>query len=232
MFKIFFLINFTVLNILGSDNYPSLQWVKSFEYNLSCVQVYKTAQRQFDSLDLKNIESVMLEHKEGEKLPLAIVTDIDETILLNYKFEEEIIKGKVPFSNPLFKKYVNLGQQIPIKAAIKYFQYLSSKGIKIIYISNRTASMENATYEYLKKYGYPIDSKDDLLLKGEKEEWSRDKSSRRSYISKKYTVIQIFGDNLKDFTQTENEIIKHKNRFGISWFLLPNPIYGSWLKTN
>jgi len=209
---------------------PSIKWVESTEYKLLCNQIYHSAQQEFEKLNLNRVKSVMVEQNKKQNLPLAIVTDIDETILLNYDLEKKILEDKVPFSFNLFKKYINLGKEIPISGSIKYFQYLSKQGIKIIYISNRHVDTEDQTFKYLKKHGYPIDNKDDLLLKAEKKDWLRNKHSRRVYISKRYTVIQMFGDNLKDFVPIVDDALNYKDKFGKSWFLLPNPIYGNWLK--
>jgi len=46
----------------------------------------------------------------------------------------------------------------------------------------------------------------------------------------KYNVIQIFGDSLLDFAKSEDLVMKNKSLFGVSWFLIPNPFYGNWLK--
>jgi len=228
---IFFILLFIYIINAHSEklDYPSLQWVKSNEYKMLCSQIYQSAQHEFDRLDLTKVTSVMIEQSKNKNLPLAIVTDIDETILLNYDFQKEILEKNVPFSYNVFNKFIDLGEEIPIKPSIRYFQYLSKHSIKIIYISNRLAKTEVKTYKYLKKNGYPISSIDDLLLQNEKENWGSNKSSRRTYISKRYTVIQMFGDNLKDFLETSEEAMKYQNKFGKSWFLLPNPIYGNWL---
>lgn len=234
MLKIFF--SFLILSFYTTyaddekNNYPSLRWVTSIEYSLLCSQVYQSAQQEFEKLNLFSVTSVTVEQKNQQKLPLAIITDIDETILLNYGLQQDILKNKIPFSYKLFKKHIDLGEEIPINGSINYFQYLAKKGVKIIYISNRSIEVEEQTYRYLKRHGYPIVSKDDLLLKNEHENWTKDKSSRRAYISKRYTVIQIFGDNIKDFVQKPKDALNYKNKFGESWFLLPNPIYGNWLK--
>lgn len=208
----------------------SNQWMKSLEYNLLCQQVFQNAKNNIDRLDLKNAHSVMLETQTKLNLPLAIVTDIDETILLNYEFQIETRKRGGKFSYDLFEEYVTKKTAITTQGSIKYFQYLASKGIKVIYISNRHISSQDKTFEYLKELGYPIEDKDDLLLKGEKLEWNSNKSSRRLYIGSRYRVIQMFGDNLKDFTEAKEQVLQNKENFGSSWFIIPNPAYGTWLK--
>ena len=46
----------------------------------------------------------------------------------------------------------------------------------------------------------------------------------------------MFGDNLNDFIDAEDKSVEERARlleqysqyFGRSWFMLPNPVYGSW----
>lgn len=208
------------------------QWMKSLEYNLLCQQIFQNAKNNIERLDLNNTHSVVLESDTQLDLPLAVITDIDETILLNYEFQVETRKRGGKFSYELFETYVTNKTVIPVNGSIKYYQYLASKGIKIIYISNRDISSKEKTFEHLKELGYPIESKNDLLLKNEKAEWGSNKSSRRLYIGSKYKVIQMFGDSLKDFTETKEQVLKNQDKFGLFWFILPNPAYGTWLKRN
>ncbi len=208
----------------------SNQWMKSLEYNLLCQQIFQNAKNRIDKLELSNTHSVMLEAQTKLNLPLAIITDIDETILLNYEFQIETRKRGGKFSYDLFEEYITKKTAIATQGSIKYYQYLASKGIKVIYISNRHISSKDKTFEHLKELGYPIKDKNDLLLKGEMPEWKSDKSSRRLYIGSKYRVIQMFGDSLRDFSDGEEDILQNKDKFGLSWFIIPNPTYGTWLK--
>ena len=210
----------------------SIQWMGSLEYNLLCQQIFQNAKNRIDKLELDGTHSVLLEADTKSNLPLAVITDIDETILLNYEFQKESHKRGGKFSYELFEKYITNKTAIPTHGSIKYYQYLASKGIKIIYISNRHISSKDKTFEHLKELGYPIKDKSDLLLKGERLEWESNKSSRRSYIGNKYRVVQMFGDSLRDFSESKEEIIQNKNKFGLSWFIIPNPTYGTWLNQN
>ena len=215
---------------LTPNTFPSVRWIESVEYNLLCTQIYKSAKQSFIKLDLNNTNSVMIEQEKSNKiLPLAVIVDIDETILLNLAFRKETTSKVGKFSYAIWKKHLRLKTALPISGSLGYLQYLSHHNIKIIYITNRDVKEENETFELLKKLGYPIKDQDDLLLKYEKPLWTKSKTSRRAYVGRKYKIIQIFGDNLRDFTETNEQAIVHKNRFGKSWFLLPNPIYGNWI---
>jgi len=228
-----FLFSFTILfyyhNLVANEKDRALKYLDSFEYRMLTIEIYKSAEVNFKNINLKNSNSCLIEQNSTNNLPLAVITDIDETILLNYEFEYMLHREKKKFSYKLFNKYVTNKSCTPIKGAISYFNFLYRHGVKIIYISNREYKTEDKTFEHLKELGFPIDTKDDLLLLHEKKDWVKDKSIRRKYIAKHYKVIQMFGDNLNDFANDKKLIKKYQDRFGKCWFLLPNPFYGTWL---
>jgi acid phosphatase len=68
---------------------------------------------------------------------------------------------------------------------------------------------------------------------------SADKSSRRSCVRHDYEIVMMFGDQLSDFvTNPETSTLEsrkaslaqYEDRWGRSWFLIPNPTYGTWLR--
>lgn len=103
-----------------------------------------------------------------------------------------------------------------------------------------------------------VTNEDSVLLQGEltsdgqvKKGWgASDKTARRLYLASRYRILLLLGDGLVDFigyragdshayedmyrgfkqdrTAREAELNKHQDRWGESWILLPNPIYGSW----
>ena len=59
-------------------------------------------------------------------------------------------------------------------------------------------------------------------------------------LTEQYRILMLFGDDLNDFVNNAinlsydekyKEFIKYYNFFGEKWFILPNPVYGSWTKT-
>ena len=237
MYKKYFILLFILVNVLFSNlnadeslkQASSVQWLESKEYDLLCYQIYQSAQKNLIALHSDKNFSSMLEQGSVSELKSAIVVDIDETILLNLAMRKELLEEKKDFTLQIWKKHIELKSAVPINGSLEYLLFASKYNIKVIYISNRYKDSEDKTFILLQELGYPISSKDDILLQDEREDWSRNKSSRRKFIANRYRVIQMFGDNLRDFTETNEQAIKNKNKFGHSWFLLPNPIYGNWL---
>ncbi len=83
-----------------------------------------------------------------------------------------------------------------------------------------------------------ISNDDSVLLRGEtgrdgqlKKGWaSSDKTDRRESLSTDYRVVLILGDNLNDFVSEDIPEAPNRARWGRSWIMLPNPIYGPWEK--
>jgi acid phosphatase len=83
-----------------------------------------------------------------------------------------------------------------------------------------------------------ISNDDSVLLRGEtgrdgqlKKGWaSSDKTDRRESLSTDYRVVLILGDNLNDFVSEDIPEAPNPARWGRSWIMLPNPIYGPWEK--
>jgi acid phosphatase len=110
------------------------------------------------------------------------------------------------------------------------------KGVAIFYVTNRVADLEQPLRATLTRLGFPL-SEDNLLMRGQRPEWQpSDKSPRRAFIASKYRVIMLFGDDLNDFAYASGKsraerdaiVAAHANDWGRKWFVLPNPVYGSW----
>ena len=76
------------------------------------------------------------------------------------------------------------------------------------------------------------------MLKGERPEWESEKLSRRRAIARDHRIVLNIGDDLADFLPDvrratplarEQARCAADSRWGRQWFVLPNPMYGSWL---
>lgn len=218
----------------------SALWVQnSAEYEAITIQIYKTAASNL-SLPLEDsfwTASVEQENRSFHKLPPAVILDVDETVLDNSPFEARLIKQNETFNPENWSAWVEEANADPVKGALAFTTYAASRNVTVFYITNRDHSGENATRENLEKLGFPLAAgKDVLLTKNERENWGSDKSSRRAFVAENYRILMLFGDNLNDFipaadiSQQERSrlVEKHKEKWGRKWFMLPNPMYGSW----
>jgi 5'-nucleotidase (lipoprotein e(P4) family) len=110
-------------------------------------------------------------------------------------------------------------------------------GVTLFYVTNRDADEEPATLRNLEALGFPVNSNPDtLLLRGKRPEWGSDKSSRRAFVAGTHRILLLIGDDINDFvaardkTTAELDAIIDQTAawWGTRWFVIPNPMYGTW----
>lgn len=216
-------------------------WVQNAaEYKALTTQAYLTAIRTLQLPLEDSYWTAFVEQDEDDQinsLPPAVILDIDETVLDNSPFQARMIKQGKSFNIEDWNNWCNEANADAIPGALEFTQYASEQGVTIFYISNRDYEVENATRNNLIELGFPVsDTLDNILTNGEQAGWNSSKIERRALVESNYRVIMIFGDDLNDFipakniTQDERDALieEFSNYFGRKWFMLPNPVYGSW----
>lgn len=212
---------------LGEQNITSVAWYQnSAEAKALYAQGYNSAKEALS----KKIK----QHKGGKKL--AIVLDIDETVLDNSPYQAaSALKGQ---SYPTgWHEWVKSAQAKPVYGAKDFLTYADKHNVEIFYVSDRSHEKDlNATIKNLKKEKLPQADKKHVLLKKESD---KSKSERRDKVRTDYNLVMLFGDNLLDFdepkaaTQKSREelVRQHEDDFGSKYIIFPNPMYGSWEAT-
>lgn len=214
-------------------------WVQNAaEYKALTTTVYQSAIPQMDSLLSKEQHTALIDHEQlNSSLPPAIILDVDETVLDNSPFQARLIKNNKSYTPERWNSWVREEKADAIAGALEFTQKAAAKGITIFYLTNRESQVEQATYNNLQALGFPLKEGADILLtKNERPGWTSAKVNRRKYVAENYRVIMLFGDNLNDFLPADDIthekrmalVDTYRNRFGSAWFVLPNPVYGSW----
>jgi len=215
-------------------------WMEtSVEYKAAVTQIYKLAQMQLDAA-LADTSWTAVPDKQPANyadLPVAIVTDLDETMLDNGNYEASLVTRGTSYSSKEWTDYVNSETSAAVPGALDFAKYAAAKGVKVFYVSNRKAVEKPATLANMEKLGFPMGGNvDTVLLRGDKEEWGSAKESRIAYVAKDYRVVMLMGDNLGDFTDKADGSMAERDtayeeaaaHWGHDWIMLPNPEYGSW----
>ncbi len=163
----------------------------------NAVQVYYES-GGFDRECEKIIDSA-IDQIDGMKLSgkSAVVFDIDETALSNYKYTKEIGFGYI---YKLWNEWQQKGIAPAIKDTKRFYDYLISKNIYIIFISGRNTDVGEATKKNLIEQGYA--KFDTLIIRSDRErkilaaEWKAAK--REELVSKGYNIIACIGDQESD----------------------------------
>lgn len=205
-----------------------LLWMRtSAEYRALAYQGYNVAM---------NAVKMAVTDPSHQRKPLAIVLDADETVVDNTKLMgESIANGNGRFDAPWWRQAVHQGKAQAMPGAVEFLNEVHKQGVEIFYVSNRYAPVNlDVTIQNFKELGFPSVDKDHVLL----FEKDSDKQPRFDMIAKKYYVVVYMGDNAGDFpigtkgkTLAERNAIidAHKEDFGTTFVVFPNPAYGSWV---
>jgi 5'-nucleotidase (lipoprotein e(P4) family) len=172
-----------------------------------------------------------------QSLPPAVIVDVDETILDNSAYQAWMTLKDTTFDAKTWNAYVNTVSSLAIPGAVEFTKYADGKGVKVFYLSNRTAEEEAATRKNLEKLGFPLGAPVDTMLMARKRpDWGSAKGTRRAHVAKSYRILLNLGDNFGDFVDeyrgSEAERLKvleeHRDRWGREWIMIANPTYGSF----
>lgn len=177
--------------------------------------------------------------------PLAVVFDVDETLLLNLGAEYQKARSGSAFDPEIWDQWERSGsrESAPVPGAVTALRALRAAGITPVFNTNRAAANAAQTEAAINAAGLgPAVHGQTLFLRGDDATGSG-KDARRARIAESWCVIALAGDNLGDFADVFNENgvgVQDRRRlagrgqfatlWGNGWFLLPNPVYGASIR--
>ncbi len=195
---------------------------RASEYRALCYQAYNTARWQLD---------VLLQGSYNK--PLAVVTDIDETILDNSPYQVHIAEKNQEYTDASWIEWTKRIDCDTVPGALSFFQYAKSRGVAVFYITNRLEEERTQTLKDLQRWHFPDAVDEHLILKTA----GSGKGPRRDIVSETHEIIMLFGDNLSDFSaafdkrpeDVRNTLTQQNaDLFGTRFIVLPNAMYGDW----
>jgi acid phosphatase len=232
-------------------------WVRSSaEFEALTLQAYRAASDDLHKFIGDTSWSALPGQTSAAELPLAIISDVDETIVSNVEFQVDL---EHPFTNRKMNDWNDANRAEPIPGAVEFVREAREAGVEVFFVTNRPCEQitgvedpcpqKAVTLQDLHEVGVEVDS-GHLMLSGEQPGWDREKLTRREFIAQTHRVIMLFGDDLGDFIAcsrkkqlspcTEGATIasRHaatlemKSYWGEGWYVLPNPMHGSWTSVN
>lgn len=213
------------LKNLNEQTVMSLVWMQNAaEYRELCYQAYNLATMMVDQ--------ALAAKTAGEK-PLAIVADLDETLIDNSAYDAGLVGRDAAYSSKTWQIWEQAALAKAMPGAADFLNGIAAKGVAVFYVTNRDQAGLAGTIENLKKLGYPdADATHVLVSTG-----NSNKQPRFDSVTANYTVVSYLGDNANDLpigtygkNQAERNAIvdQHKSEFGTKFIALPNPVYGDW----
>jgi len=172
--------------------------------------------------------------------PLAVVVDIDETMLDNSPFETAVINSTDNLSG--WYGWTHEARAKALPGALEFANYTKSKNVEVFYITNRDDNEHAVTVQNLVNEKFPFAVADHVLTKSDLSYSSGNTSSkvgRRAKVSETHEIILLIGDNLNDFdgvfedrsiNNGKASVVENRAQFGKKFIVLPNPMYGAWEK--
>ena len=224
----------------ASDLLNAVLWMqRSVEYKASALTAFALARVRLDQALADPTWTGAPREQTGayQALPPAVILDVDETILDNSGYQAWMTLRGTTFDPKTWNAYVNTVMSLAVPGALEFARYADAKGVKVFYVSNRTAEEEPATRKNLEKLGFPMGGGVDTMLMTRKQpDWGSAKGTRRAFVAKSYRILLNVGDNLGDFVDeyrgSEAERLRvleqHRERWGREWIVIANPAYGSF----
>jgi acid phosphatase len=192
-------------------------------------------------------------------LPPAVVMDIDETVLDNSAPQARMILEETCIEEfrTVWDAWVaeRAATAVPGVAtfihAARAMNDPQGRPVRIFFVTNRECDtrpgndsacpQQDDTAANLEALGLGAPTlAEDLMIKGERDDWVSEKLSRRLAIAQSHRIVLNVGDDFGDFlpdvrrqtvAERERARCSHRERWGHQWFMIPNPMYGSWLVT-
>lgn len=195
----------------------------SAEYRALCMQAYLLATNMLER------------NSDGATSPLAVVLDLDETVLDNSPYTAWQVASGNPFAPDTWTLWVEKAAAEAVPGAVDFLLRADELGVALFYISNRDTSHLEATMKNMRNLGLPQVSPEHFLLKSH----TSDKTERRDAVrAMGYDITLLIGDNLGDFEGRYDRPATNEERgaaameqshlFGKKYIVLPNTLYGTW----
>lgn len=204
----------------------SVRWTQgSAEHRMLFEQVYAGATRALDSLiDV---------HGGGD---WAVILDADETVIDNSEYQRRRAVLDSGFTAASWSAWVAEQAATTLPGADQFLRHVRARGGRVIIVTNRTQAECPDTRANFAALELATDL---ILCRGEGPQGS-DKTARFTAVERgtaaagipPLRVLLWVGDNIQDFpllTQTARDAGPEVTAlFGSRYFILPNPMYGSW----
>ncbi len=207
----------------GSPLGDGVRWLRSAaEYRAITISTYRAA-----------TEAVTNAVKGKEPDSWAVILDADETVLDNSVFQRDLAQGTTPFSEELWATFVRLRSAVPVPGSNAFLDQVKALGGRIAIVTNRWSNLCEDTKANFRIQSLPFDV---ILCRVDEG----DKNPRFAAVAggaafgdgRAREVVAFVGDNIQDFPALRQSLRDEPesafDSFGKRFFVMPNPMYGSW----
>jgi len=199
------------------DNLNAVLWVQtSAEYTASTTGIYAVATTALQRT---------VENRVGDAERMAVVMDLDETILNNSHFKAHELLVRSRNKRKSWDEWVTLRNATAVPGAVEFIRASQELGVTVMIITNRRCQVRPDAHEQcpqradtlanLQQIGVEV-NRHSLMFRGERPSgqclstlsdaeketgsWSTaNKTSRRDCVGHDFDIVMMLGDQLGDF---------------------------------
>ncbi|MBI3550058.1 MAG: hypothetical protein HY078_13555 [Elusimicrobia bacterium] len=170
----------------------------------------------------------------------AVVLDVDDTVLDHQQYQ---INTEFRFAPDTWHRWVREARAPNVAGAKEFLDKVRRlPGAHVVFITDRNDSQNAPTIENLIKNG--LYRRGDLVLTKSGAEDTKEirrrcveiSADERCRAAGPMPILALFGDSLRDFVEVHErdltpsriETLRNDARWGQSWFVIVNPMYGQW----
>lgn len=198
---------------------------------------YRALYHQGFNIARMHLTAALKNRKCGDK-PLAIVSDLDDTLVHPLEYWGRLIKnGDDFFDDPLWDRWIPTNGMTPTPGAKEFLDFAAENDVEIFYVTSRNQG--KPTRELAKgnilAMGFPWKDEANLTVLTD----TSNKEKRQNEILQDYNVVVFLGDNLNDFRRKyyikgdiDGRIAameEDRDKYGAQYILFPNPTDGHWI---
>lgn len=201
----------------------AVHWVRSSaEHRAAFIQTYRTASQRLRDLAASLARGSWV-----------VILDADETVLDNSEYQARLARAGESFSTRTWNAWVREEQAMALPGAGAFIALVKELGGAVAIVTNRDEVVCDPTRRNFERLGIAVD----LVLcrqPGERGKEGRFRAVADGSASRDLPPLEVLlfvGDNINDFPgagQRDRDGPTAFSHFGRRYFVLPNPMYGSW----
>ncbi|HSD69060.1 MAG TPA: HAD family acid phosphatase [Woeseiaceae bacterium] len=206
----------------------AVAWKQSAaEYGALCYQAYNVARMQLE-----------LAIAAVQDKPLAVITDMDDTILHAGSYWGHLVSGNRDFfDDAIWDEWIPKNLVTAVPGSLDFLQFCHANAVEVFYVTSRDQGEQSfeLALGHLLKLNFPYADAEHLIVFRD----TSDKSPARERIAKTHEIAMLIGDNLNDYkrdyyvTDVEQRMAlmqRDRGDFGRKFIVLPNPTDGHWVR--
>lgn len=201
-----------------------VHWVRnSAEYHAITIQTYRAA--------TDRVREVAAARARGS---WAVILDADETVLDNSEYQRRLALSGATYASDTWNAWVREQAATAVPGAAAFIRTARELGGRVAIVTNRDDEVCDPTRANLRSLGIEVDV---VLCR---RMGVSDKNPRFAAVAEgsaapgmaALEVVLWVGDNIQDFPGQSQDVRTQAasafDAFGRTYFVLPNPMYGSW----